>query len=140
MVEVGGALASFRSAGRTLFSLGLVRGAEGNLSTFDGERLLITRAGVSLADLGPDDVLEGTMATAPADASSDFDEHVDRYRRHGAGAVAHAHPAGTVPDGWVEGRPHGRYAHAPTLDAAVAALVDGARGAGGEGSEPEAAS
>jgi hypothetical protein len=120
--------------------LGLVRGAEGNLSSFDGKRLLITRAGVSLADLGPDDVLEGTLATAPAGASSDFDEHVDRYRRQGPGAVAHAHPAGTVPDGWVEGRPHGRYVYAPTLEAAVAALVDGARGAGGEGSEPGAAS
>jgi hypothetical protein len=138
VAEVGGALASFRSAGRTLFSLGLVRGAEGNLSSFDGKRLLITRAGVSLADLGPDDVLEGTLAAAPVGASSDFDEHVDRYGRQGPGAVAHAHPAGTVPDGRVEGRPHGRYVHASTLEAAVVGLVEGARG--GEGSEPGAAS
>jgi hypothetical protein len=139
VAELGDALGSFRSAGRTLFSLGLVRGAEGNLSTFDGERLLITRTGVSLADLGPDDVLEGTLTTAPVEASSDLREHVDRYRQHGPGAVAHAHPAGTVPDGWVEGRPHGRYAHAATLEDAVAALVDGARGAGREGREPGAA-
>jgi hypothetical protein len=34
--EVPAVLEEFRSAGRTLFSLGLVKGAEGNLSTFDG--------------------------------------------------------------------------------------------------------
>ena len=140
MAEIGDVLESFRSAGRTLFSLGLVRRAEGNLSTFDGRRLLITRTGASLADLGPGDVLEGTLATPPPDASSDLDDHVARYRRHGPGAIAHAHPAGTVPDEAAEGIPHGRYAHAPTLEGAVAILVDGARAAGRERSKPGAAS
>jgi hypothetical protein len=35
----------FRSAGRTLFSLGLVRGTEGSLSSFDGTTMWVTTAG-----------------------------------------------------------------------------------------------
>ena len=89
----------FRRAGRTLFSLGLVRGAEGNLSVSDGRWLVITRAGCSLADLGPEDVLEGTLGEPPAGSSSDLAIHVATYRQRGAGAVVHAHPPGTVPDG-----------------------------------------
>jgi hypothetical protein len=49
------------------------------------------------------------------------------YRANGPGAVVHAHPPGTVPDGWVEGQPHGRYAHAETLGEAVERLVDDVR-------------
>ena len=88
---------AFVGAGRTLFSLGLVKGAEGNLSTFDGSVLTITRTGCSLAALGEGDVLEGSLDVPPADASSDLRVHVEHYRRSGPGAVAHAHPAGSVP-------------------------------------------
>ncbi|HEX6231061.1 MAG TPA: class II aldolase/adducin family protein [Actinomycetota bacterium] len=122
-----GDLTAFRRAGGTLFSLGLVKGSEGNLSTWDGSRLLITRAGCELGALAEGDVLEGTLDEPPADASSDLELHVDRYRRDGPGAVAHAHPRGTVPEGWTEGEPHGRYAHAATLEAAIADLVAQAR-------------
>ena len=118
---------AFVGAGRTLFSLGLVKGAEGNLSTFDGSVLTITRTGCSLAALGEGDVLEGSLDVPPADASSDLRVHVEHYRRSGPGAVAHAHPAGSVPEGWVEGQPHGTYAFAPTLDEAVAVIVEGVR-------------
>ena len=41
----GGDLEQFRSAGRILFTMGLVKGAEGNLSTFDvlsADRILFT--------------------------------------------------------------------------------------------------
>ena len=122
-----GDLSEFRSAGRTLFSLGLVRGSEGNLSTWDGERLLITRTGCELADLADDDVREGTLDVPPAGASSDLALHVARFRESGPGAVAHAHPPGSVPPGWVEGEAHGSYAHASTLAEAVDRLVTEAR-------------
>jgi hypothetical protein len=123
----GGDLDAFRAAGRALFSLGLVKASEGNLSVCDGERLWITRTGCELANLSEDDVLEGTLEDPPAEASSDLALHVRMYRDRGPGAVAHAHPLGTVPDGWTPGQPHGRYAHAATLAEAVDALVSAAR-------------
>jgi ribulose-5-phosphate 4-epimerase/fuculose-1-phosphate aldolase len=122
-----GDLTGFRAAGRTLFSLGLVRGSEGNLSTWDGERLAITRTGSELADLGADDMLEGSLDAPPEGSSSDLAIHVTWYRERGPGAIAHAHPPGSVPDGWVEGEPHGRYAFAPSLQEAVDLLVVQAR-------------
>jgi hypothetical protein len=123
-----GRLAEFREAGRTLFSMGLVRGPEGNLSTFDGAHVAITRAGCAMAALGEDDVLEGTPAEPPAGASSDLRVHLALYRERGPGAVVHAHPPGTVPEeaGLAPGE-HGRYVHAPSLREGVAELVRGAR-------------
>jgi ribulose-5-phosphate 4-epimerase/fuculose-1-phosphate aldolase len=118
----GEELAAFVEAGRRLAASGLVRGGEGNLSTCDGRRLVITRTGCRLADLGPDDVLMGTLDAPPTDASSDLAIHVDEYRRRGAGALAHAHPPGTVPTGWVEGDAHGVYAFAPLLADAIDAI------------------
>lgn len=123
----------FRTAGRTLYSLGLIRQAEGNLSTFDGDRLLITRTGAVLAELGDEDVLEGTLDSPPEGASSDLALHLAFYRERGVGAVAHAHPPGTVPEGSTEGVPpgtHGRYAFGSSLGEAVAAIVEEARGRG----------
>ncbi len=123
-----GDLSGFRSAGRTLFSLGLVKASEGNLSVWDGQRLVITRTGSELARLGERDVLEGTLEAPPDAASSDLALHVSMYREQGPGAIAHAHAPGTVPEGWVEGEPHGAYVHAGTLAEAVDALVARARG------------
>jgi ribulose-5-phosphate 4-epimerase/fuculose-1-phosphate aldolase len=122
-----GDLATFREAGRALLSLGMIRGSEGNLSTWDGERLVITRTGSELAHLEEADVLEGSLDAAPDGASSDLAIHVRTYREAGPGAIAHAHPPGSVPAGWVEGREHGRYAHAATLEAAVERIVREAR-------------
>ncbi|MGZ4108585.1 MAG: class II aldolase/adducin family protein [Actinomycetota bacterium] len=123
-----GDLAAFREAGRALLSLGMIRGSEGNLSTWDGERLVITRTGSELAHLEETDVLEGSLDAPPEGASSDLEIHVRIYREEGPGAIAHAHPPGSVPAGWVEGREHGRYAHAATLEAAVEHIVREARG------------
>jgi Class II Aldolase and Adducin N-terminal domain len=125
--DVAGEVDEFRMAGRTLFSLGLVRGTEGNLSTWDGSRLRITRTGARLFDLAEADVAEGTLDEQPLGASSDAAVHAAMYRDRGRGAIAHAHPPGTVPEGWTAGQPHGRYAHAATLQEAVGALVAGAR-------------
>lgn len=121
-------VSGFRTAGRTLYSLGLIREAEGNLSTFDGGLLLITRTGSVLAELGEGDVLEGTLDAPPEGASSDLAVHLAFYREHGPGAVAHAHSPGTVREGAAEGLPHGRYAFGSSLEEAVAAIVEEARG------------
>jgi hypothetical protein len=122
-----GDLRSFREAGRALFSLGLVRGSEGNLSTWDGRRLAITRTGSELARLGAEDVLDGSLDSPPEGASSDLEIHVRTYRERGPGAIAHAHPSGTVPRGWAPGQEHGRYAHARTLADAVERITRDAR-------------
>jgi Class II Aldolase and Adducin N-terminal domain len=123
-----GDLTAFREAGRALLSLGMVRGSEGNLSTWDGERLVITRTGCELMHLEARDVLDGALDAPPAGASSDLEIHVRTYRERGPGAIAHAHPPGSVPSGWVEGQAHGTYVHAATLDAAVGRIVREARG------------
>ena len=122
-----GDLSAFRDAGRTLYSLGLVRGAEGNLSSFDGRRLLITRTGAELSALTEADLLEGTLDGPPGGSSSDLALHVAFYRERGPGAVVHAHPPGTVPEGELEGKAHGRYAFGATLEEAVSGIVAEAR-------------
>ena len=123
-----GDLAAFVAAGRTLLSLGLVTGTEGNLSTFDGARLFITRTGCELGRLTDADVLEGTLVEPPGQASSDLLLHLEAYRANGPGAVAHAHPPGSVREGWTEGEPHGVYVPRATLAGAVAEIVRAARG------------
>ena len=120
-------LADFVDAGRTLLSLGLVKGSEGNLSVFDGMELVITVTGSELGRLTDADLVTGSLESRPARSSSDLGRHVALYRANGPGAVAHAHPAGTVADDWVEGRDHGVYAFAPTLAEAVGRIVRDAR-------------
>jgi ribulose-5-phosphate 4-epimerase/fuculose-1-phosphate aldolase len=88
---------------------------------------MITRTGCELAHIEDADVLAGTLEAPPVGASSDLRIHVRTYREVGPGAIAHAHPPGTVPAGWVEGQNHGRYAHAVTLEAAVGRIVREAR-------------
>ena len=117
----------FRAAGRMLFSLGLVRGTEGNLSEFDGHRLVITRTGSSLASLGPDDLVNGGIDDDLGGASTDVEVHRAAYRAKGPGAIAHAHPAGTVPEGGGEPGRHGVYEHGRTLGDAVDAIVRASR-------------
>lgn len=119
---------AFASAGRRLASLGLVRDAEGNLSTFDGDRLVITRTGARLGAIGAADlVLAGLDGEAPG-ASSDLEVHRRLYRDRGPGAVAHAHPPGTVPEGTPQAGAHGVYAFAADLAGAVDEAERSARG------------
>lgn len=120
-------IAEFKSAGRILFSLGLVKGAEGNLSVFDGETLWITRTGVSLAGIGPGDVLRSGLSGDLPDASTDLEVHRSAYRRRGPGALAHAHPPGTVPEGGAGPGEHGVYVFGATLRDAVESAVRWAR-------------
>ncbi len=118
-----GDLAEFQVVGRALARLGLVKGSEGNLSTFDGRVLRITRTGARLDDLGEDDVLEWTPDAPTEGLSSDLEKHLRLVREKGARAVVHAHPPGSVPEGWKEGEPHGVYAHGLTLEQAFASAV-----------------
>lgn len=106
-----------------MFALGLVKDAEGNLSTFDGERLTITRTGARLGDLSLQDIAEGTLDEPPQGASSDLEKHTASYREHGAGAIVHAHPAGTVPAYVREGEPHGVFATGFTIEDALTTVV-----------------
>lgn len=128
--DVASEVAGFSSAGRTLFSLGLVKGAEGNLSTFDGTVLAITRAGASLAELSGIDVVTGSLDGELTGASSDLDFHRSVYRERGPGAIAHAHPPGTVPEDGGGPGTHGVYRFAPTLVEAVESMVEEARATG----------
>lgn len=124
-----GVVEEFATAGRTLLSLGLVRGAEGNLSTFDGNTLVITRTGCELGGLRAEDLVAGPLEEVLPAASSDLDVHRAAYRERGPGAFAHAHPVGTVPeDGGGPGH-HGAYAFGATLADAVAEIVRSTRDA-----------
>jgi class II aldolase/adducin N-terminal domain-containing protein len=122
-VEDAGA---FRSAGRTLFSFGLVKGTEGNLSTYRDGALLITRTGSRLADLSGDDVVSGSLEGELPGGSSDLEYHRRLYAERGPGAVAHAHPPGTASDGPPGG--HGLDTFAATLEDAVERMVEQVRG------------
>ncbi|HYV00887.1 MAG TPA: class II aldolase/adducin family protein [Actinomycetota bacterium] len=117
----------FHSAGRTLFSLGLVRGTEGNLSTFDGTTIVITRAGAPLDALDPRDLVAGALEASLDGASSDVAVHRRLYRERGPGAVVHAHPPGTVPEGDVAAGEHGVYVFASSLQRAVELAIRRAR-------------
>lgn len=118
---------AFRRAGRTLFSLGLVRGAEGNLSAFDGRTLWITRTGAELGSLAEPDLVTGPLEGDLPGASSDLEVHRRTYRSAGPGALVHAHPQGSVPDGVPESGEHGVYEFAGSLARAVEAVVARAR-------------
>jgi ribulose-5-phosphate 4-epimerase/fuculose-1-phosphate aldolase len=120
-------LEQFRSAGRTLFSLGLVKGTEGNLSTFDGTTLWITQAGAALSDLSDEALVSGGLEDQIPDASSDVDVHRSTYAARGPGALVHAHPPGTVPEGGGGPGEHGIYVFAPTLQGAAEDAVRQAR-------------
>lgn len=117
----------FRLAGRFLAASGLVRGTEGNLSTSDGSRLVITRTGADLGALADGDVLAGTLDAPPEGGSSDLEIHANVYRDQeqsdGVRAIAHAHPPGSMPERGATSPRHGRhgvYGTGRTLEHALA--------------------
>jgi ribulose-5-phosphate 4-epimerase/fuculose-1-phosphate aldolase len=128
--DTGTDLEGFRAAGRTLFSLGLIRGTEGNLSTLSGQTLVITRTGAPLDRLSASDLIEGSLEGPLPDASSDLVVHRSMYAEQGPGAIAHSHPAGTVPEGEEAPAPggHGLFVFAPTLEEAVERTAERVRG------------
>jgi ribulose-5-phosphate 4-epimerase/fuculose-1-phosphate aldolase len=117
----------FRSAGRTLFSLGLVKGTEGSLSTFDGTTMWVTVAGATLNELSERAVVGGGLDEQIPRAPTDVEVHRSAYRDQGSGAMVHAHPPGTVPDGGDGPGEHGIYVFGPTLQEAAEDAVRQAR-------------
>ncbi len=105
----------FRAAGRALFSLGLVKGTEGSLSTFDGTTMWVTTAGATLNELSEEAVVGGGLDDQIPGASSDVEVHRSTYRERGSGALVHAQPPGTPPEGREEPGEHGIYVFGPTL-------------------------
>ena len=88
-------LAAFQEAGRFLAAAGLVRGSSGNLSVWNGNDILITRSGSSLAELSAGDIVTtGIDSNYPGTVqpSSEIEVHRNIYRRTTWRAVAHAHP------------------------------------------------
>ncbi|HEU5304495.1 MAG TPA: class II aldolase/adducin family protein [Gemmatimonadales bacterium] len=83
---------------RGLWDLGLIAGADGNVSVKLGpDRLLVTPRGVLKAELGTEDLVEVDMAGRPVrgcrEATTELDLHLRVYRRReDCGAVVHAHP------------------------------------------------
>jgi hypothetical protein len=123
----GDVLESFQAAGRTLFSLGLVRGTEGNLSSFDGRTLWITRPEAPLNELTGG-------ASGEREAGGIVLRRIQRRRRPsfglsraGSGGRGPRPPSGDRP-----GRPrrpgeHGIYVFGPTLPEAAEDAVRQAR-------------
>ena len=128
--ETGTDLEAFRAAGRSLFSLGLIRGSEGNLSTYSGETLVITRTGARLDRLSASDLLEGTLSGPLPAASSDLEVHRRMYAELGPGALAHSHPLGTRSEAPPSPGEHGLYVFASTLEEAVERTAGRVRGMG----------
>lgn len=83
---------------RRLYERGLIAGQDGNVSVrLAPDRILVTPAGFSKADVGEDDLvmmaLDGTRISGPHEASSEVAMHLAAYRaRPDVGAVVHAHP------------------------------------------------
>ncbi|MFN2590017.1 MAG: class II aldolase/adducin family protein [Actinomycetota bacterium] len=117
----------FRLAGRTLFSFGLVRDTDGNLSVFDGTTITITRTGASLASIDDGALVAGTMDDDLPGASTDLQIHRRLYRQRGPGAIVHAHPPGTVPEEAAVAGEHGTYTFGPSLGEAADTAVREAR-------------
>lgn len=89
------------AAARRLAAEGLVLGTAGNVSARAGELIVVTPTGAVLADLEPEQVvvvdLEGRPVHGDYAPTSEIELHLGAYRRHGAGAVVHAHsPIGTA--------------------------------------------
>ena len=83
---------------RRLWERGLIAGQDGNVSVrLPGNRLLVTPAGMSKVDVGPNDLVELSLDGAPRRggrrASSEVSMHLRIYRRRpDVMAVVHAHP------------------------------------------------
>ena len=120
-------LEQFRSAGRTLFSLGLVKGTEGSLSAFDGTTMWITKTGSALNELSRDELVGGGLDDQLPEASGDVEVHRSTYRERGPGALAHAQPPGATPEGARGPGEDGIYVFGPTLQEAAEDAVRQAR-------------
>ncbi len=77
--------------GKLLALTGLVDGASGNLSFRSGEKILITRTGVSLDDLREESFVEVSIDEYNEKASVDQVIHKEIYKRSDYNSVLHCH-------------------------------------------------
>lgn len=83
---------------RRLYAAGLIAGQDGNVSVrLPGDRILVTPAGMSKADLRASDLVElsldGKRRAGKREPSSEVAVHLEIYAgRPDVGAVVHAHP------------------------------------------------
>jgi L-fuculose-phosphate aldolase len=83
---------------RKVYDKGLVAATDGNISSrMDVDRIMITPAGESLRNLGPDDLayvdLEGNTLDYSKRSSSELPLHLEIYKqRPQINAIIHAHP------------------------------------------------
>jgi len=89
---------AFRETGRDVFVAGLTTSHGGNMSVFDGEKIVITRRGSMLGRLGDDDLIETGIEPGAGDerCSREIVVHRAIYRATAARAIVHAHPLHTV--------------------------------------------
>jgi L-fuculose-phosphate aldolase len=91
------ARAGIVEVGRRLYARGLISGNEGNISCREGERILITPAGVCKGFLAPGDVVvadpQGRKLEGTGRVSTETLMHTAVYaRRPDVRAIVHAHP------------------------------------------------
>lgn len=94
-------LEDFAWVGHDLYATGAVSSHGGNMSVrLDDHRILITRTGSMIGHLGPDDVVETTLADLgdprDADCSVELVVHRAIYATTRARAIVHAHPVHTI--------------------------------------------
>jgi L-fuculose-phosphate aldolase len=89
---------TFAGIGRDLYVGGLITSHGGNMSVRRGDRILITRRGSMLGQLGASDIVETGMDPCDDDEACSREIVVHRaiYAATGAGAILHAHPPHTI--------------------------------------------
>lgn len=89
----------FAKIGAFLFQAGIISSHGGNLSVRVGDRILITRRGSMLGDLGKNDIVETGIYkndSGIALASTEIGVHRAIYQNTSALAIVHAHPPHAV--------------------------------------------
>ena len=92
-------LKEFRRIGRELARMNLISSHGGNMSVRMGERILITRRGCMLSQLGKDDLIEVDLMKEDSGvimASSELIVHRAIYQETSALAVLHCHPPSAI--------------------------------------------
>jgi L-fuculose-phosphate aldolase len=91
-------LEDFKRIGRLLFQERLIDSHGGNMSVFNGEKILITRRDAMLGDLKDDDIIEVGLEPGEKDsiASRELAAHRALYKKKGFKAIVHAHPAAAI--------------------------------------------
>ena len=91
-------LEEFRKIGKFLYAEGLVDAFGGDLSIRQGNNILITKKGATLADLQANDIIEVGLAPGGADAqaSPELPSHRAVYASSKAQAIIHAYPANAI--------------------------------------------